>query len=95
MIGGFAVSLAMLDVTAVEYVNRTIDAIRLKSFLLGIFKGSVFGLLVALAGCLRGLQCGHDAAAVGLSTTSAVVTGITSIVVADGIFAVLTTALNI
>jgi phospholipid/cholesterol/gamma-HCH transport system permease protein len=93
--GGFVVSISMLDVTTTEYVRRTIEAITLKSFLLGVFKGGFFGILVAVFGCLRGMQCGTNAAAVGQATTSSVVTGITSIVAADGVFAVLCNALNI
>ena len=54
-------------------------------FLLGIFKAFVFGILVATAGCLRGLQCGSGAGAVGLATTRAVVAGITLIVFSNAI----------
>jgi len=50
---------------------------------------------VALSGCLRGMQAGRSAAAVGLATTSAVVTAIVLIVVAEGIFAVVLNALKI
>ena len=52
-------------------------------------------MLVALTGCLRGMQCGTNAAAVGQATTSAVVTGITWIIASDGIFAVICSALHI
>jgi phospholipid/cholesterol/gamma-HCH transport system permease protein len=93
--GGFVVSISMLDVTPTVYLNRTIEAIELKSFLLGVAKGSFFGFLVAYTGCLRGMQSGSSAAAVGEATTSAVVTGITAIIASDGIFAVLTHALGI
>ena len=93
--GGFFVATLMLDVTPTEYLIRTIEAITVTSFLLGIFKGGFFGLLVALSGCLRGIQCGRDAAAVGQATTAAVVAGITSIIAADGLFAVICNALNI
>ena len=65
------------------------------AFLLGVFKGAFFGVMVALTGCLRGMQCGTNAAAVGLATTSAVVTGITWIIASDGIFAVICSALHI
>ena len=95
LFGGYIISVSMLDVTTVEYFNRSVDAITLSSFLLGIIKGGFFGLLVAFTGCLRGIQCGNNAAAVGQATTSAVVTGITSIVASDGVFAVLCNALNI
>ena len=93
--GGFLVSISMLDLSATQYLTRTIQAIQLKSFLLGIGKGSFFGFLVAYSGCLRGIQSGYSAAAVGEATTRAVVTGITAIVASDGIFAVLCHALQI
>ena len=93
--GGFLVSTLMLDVSPVVYLDRTVASITLAGFLLGIFKGSFFGVLVALTGCLRGMQCGTNAAAVGLATTSAVVTGITWIIASDGIFAVICSALHI
>jgi phospholipid/cholesterol/gamma-HCH transport system permease protein len=93
--GGFIVSFTMLHISPTVYFDRIIHAIQLKSFLLGISKGSFFGFLVAFAGCYRGMQSGYSAAAVGEATTKAVVTGITAIVASDGIFAVLTNALKI
>jgi len=93
--GGFIVSTSMLDITPTVYLDRTIHAIQLKSFLLGIGKGSFFGFLIAYAGCLRGMQSGASAAAVGEATTRAVVTGISAIIASDGIFAVITNALHI
>jgi len=93
--GGFLVSALMLDVSPVLYLTRTVEAVNLAGFLLGIFKGAYFGVVVALTGCLRGMQCGTNAAAVGQATTSAVVTGITVIIASDGLFAVICSALHI
>jgi phospholipid/cholesterol/gamma-HCH transport system permease protein len=93
--GGFCVSVSMLDITSTVYLNRTIQAIELKSFLLGIVKGTFFGFLVAYTGCLRGMQSGYTAAAVGQATTRAVVTGISAIIASDGVFAVLCNGLHI
>jgi phospholipid/cholesterol/gamma-HCH transport system permease protein len=93
--GGFLVSTLMLNMTPALYLHRTLEAITFNSFLLGVAKGGYFGCVVALTGCLRGMQCGTNAAAVGLATTSAVVTGITTIIASDGLFAVITTALKI
>jgi phospholipid/cholesterol/gamma-HCH transport system permease protein len=95
ILGGFLVSTLMLNVTPALYVNRTVHSITVTSFLLGVFKGTFFGVIVALAGCMRGIQSGTDAAAVGLATTSAVVTGITAIIAFDGLFAVICNALGI
>jgi len=95
ILGGFTVATLMLDISATEYMHRTIEAITVNSFLLGIFKGGFFGILVAVVGCWRGMRCGSNAAAVGEATTSAVVLGIAGIVAADGLFAVICNALNI
>jgi phospholipid/cholesterol/gamma-HCH transport system permease protein len=95
ILGGFTVSTLMLNITPTLYINRTLHAITLSSFLLGVVKGTYFGIVVALTGCLRGIQCGTNAAAVGLATTSAVVTGITTIIASDGIFAIICNALRI
>jgi phospholipid/cholesterol/gamma-HCH transport system permease protein len=93
--GGFLVATLMLDITPALYLDRTVEAITLTGFLLGVFKGAFFGVLVALTGCLRGMQCGPNAAAVGQATTSAVVTGITAIIASDGLFAVICNALHL
>jgi phospholipid/cholesterol/gamma-HCH transport system permease protein len=88
MVGGLAVSVSILDVSLVEYINQSINSITVVDFATGVVKGSFFGMLIALTGCLRGIQCGDSAASVGEAATSAVVTGITSIVVADAMFAI-------
>jgi phospholipid/cholesterol/gamma-HCH transport system permease protein len=95
ILGGFAVASLNMQVSPVDYLQRTLEAVTLSSFLLGVFKGGVFGAWVALVGCWRGMRCGNNAAAVGEATTSAVVIGITGIVAGDGLFAVLTSALHI
>ena len=61
----------------------------------GLFKATVYGGLVAIAGCLRGLQCGKSSSAVGDAATQAVVTAIVMIVVACGLFAFLFNILGI
>ena len=61
----------------------------------GVSKSVVFGVLVALVGCLRGMQSGRSAEAVGRAATSAVVTSIVLIVVIDGIFAVILNVLHL
>ena len=93
--GGFLVASNLLHIDPGLYLHRTVAAIKLSAFLLGIGKGACFGVIVALTGCLRGIQCGTNAAAVGQAATSAVVTGITLIIALDGLFAILCNALNI
>jgi phospholipid/cholesterol/gamma-HCH transport system permease protein len=95
MLGGLLVGTGMLNLSLAEYVNETRQAVDLVDCGLGVFKSVVFGALVALAGCLRGMQCGRSAAAVGAAATSAVVTGIVWIIASDGVLAVMTERLGI
>ncbi len=88
MLGGGLVGVGMLDLPPVVYYNQTAAAVTLRDFSTGIMKSSVFGILIAYAGCLRGIQCGNSASAVGDAATSAVVTGIVLIIVTDAIFTV-------
>lgn len=89
MLGGMVVAVAISEVSVIQYVNELKFAVGLSDFFGGVFKSGVFGLIIAIAGCFRGLSCGRDASSVGLAATSAVVTGITGIVIADALFAVL------
>jgi phospholipid/cholesterol/gamma-HCH transport system permease protein len=85
ILGGIVVGTGMLDLSLAEYLNRTREAVKITHLWVGLFHSAVFGVLVALAGCLRGIQCGRSAAAVGEATTSAVVTSIVAIVVATAV----------
>lgn len=95
ILGGLIVGVFMLDLNIMEYIVMTQKAVRLQDFWIGLFHSGVFGILVALSGCLRGIQCGRSASAVGDATTSAVVTGIVSIVVATAIITVICNILGI
>ncbi len=85
LFGGMFVGVTMLDIGVLEYYNQTKAALSLTHLSIGLFHSAVFGVLVAMSGCLRGMQCGRSASAVGNATTSAVVTGIVSIVVATAV----------
>jgi len=95
IIGGIVVGTGMLDITLTQYMNQTQESMGLTHISIGLVKGFVFGGVVALAGCLRGIQCGRSAASVGKATTSAVVTAIVLIIVLDALFAFVTNVLGI
>ena len=80
-LAGMSVAITVFDIGAFEYYQQTLRALELKQFGVGVFKGTVYGVVIALSGCLRGIQCGRSAMAVGEATTSAVVTSIVFIVV--------------
>lgn len=87
LVGGALVMLS-LGFPLVTFTSRVFTYVGSADFFGGLFKALVFSMLVAGVGCLRGLQTKSGASAVGLSTTSAVVSGIVLIAFADGIFAV-------
>ena len=88
VLGGAAVGLWMLDLSWTTYYTQTVHAITLTALFGGVFKSVIYGVLIALSGCLRGMQCGSSASAVGEAATSAVVTSIVFIVAACGALAV-------
>ena len=92
ILGGLIVGVGMLNLGLIEYLNQTKASLSLSYFWIGLFYSAVFGVLIALSGCLRGMQCGRSASAVGEATTSAVVTSIVAIVVAT---ALITFAFNV
>jgi phospholipid/cholesterol/gamma-HCH transport system permease protein len=89
ILGGAFVGVTMLDISPSTYFSRTADAMALSDAVKGLIKSVAFGALIALAGCIRGIECGRSAQAVGRATTSAVVTAIVLIVVADAFITVL------
>jgi len=92
ILGGATIAVGMLAQSPTQYWVETQHAIGFTSIGLGIGKSVVFGVLIALAGCLRGMRCGRDAAAVGQAATSAVVL---AIIATDGVFAVVYNVLGI
>jgi phospholipid/cholesterol/gamma-HCH transport system permease protein len=95
VLGGFMVARVMLGISAVEYWDATVNALTFAHLGVGLAKSLMFGCIVAFTGCLRGLGCGTNAAAVGSAATSAVVIAITGVVAADAVFAVVFNVLGI
>ncbi len=82
MLGGGVVALSM-DITFTQYVHQLSGAFAMSDVMTGLFKSLVFAILISFAGCQAGLACGRSSAAVGKATTTAVVTAIVYLVVAD------------
>ena len=89
ILGGLVVAVGMLDLSAAAYWTQMMQFLEADQFIKGLVKSFAFGILIAYSGCLRGMQCGRSAQAVGEATTSAVVTSIVAIVIADSIITVL------
>jgi len=87
--GGALLCRFLLDMPLTQYVNRVIEAISPTTFWVGIIKAPVFAMLIALAGCYRGMQVRGSARELGRLVTVAVVQAIFFVILADALFAVL------
>lgn len=95
MTGGFIIGLGLYDISAVQYLNQSLEMISTTDFFIGLFKSLVFAVLIGLIGCYYGLNSGRNAQAVGQATTNAVVSIIVALVVSDALITIICTRLGI
>jgi phospholipid/cholesterol/gamma-HCH transport system permease protein len=95
MVGGFVVSIAMLNVTGPGYLTQTLGAVPFDQFVFGFVKSIAFAILIGVSSCRIGLKAGRSAADVGVAATRAVVTGIVGVIAVDAIFAVLANVMGL
>lgn len=95
MLGGFFVGVGILGIEPLEYITFTKKGFSLQNLWVGIIHGIIFGVIIALTGCYQGLNCGENASAVGLATTSAVVYSIVGIIIATACLTVIFNIFNI
>ena len=80
-------TMQIYGIPFINFYNGMLSAVDVEDVLSGLVKATLFGVVVSAMGCLRGMQTGTGAAAVGISATRAVVSSIVMIVLVDGIFA--------
>jgi phospholipid/cholesterol/gamma-HCH transport system permease protein len=92
--GGFVVAVSMLNISPESFIEQTRQAVGGDQILFGLMKSIAFGMLIAIAGCRRGLTAGRGAADVGQAATTAVVIGIVGVIALDAVFAICAQALD-
>jgi phospholipid/cholesterol/gamma-HCH transport system permease protein len=95
ILGGMAIAYVTLQIPPTAYWVEMLTIVDISDVAVGVIKAVVFGLIVGVSGCLRGLQADNNAAGVGNAATSAVVTSILFIIVADAVFAVVFNAIGL
>ena len=88
IIGGAFISMYSLDIPFWTFITRIQEVVPRHDLWVGLIKGPLFGLIIALAGCYQGMQVKGDSEAVGLKTTLAVVQAIFAVIVLDAFLAV-------
>ena len=87
--GGMVAARMQLDISYVFFLRQLPDAVPVANLWLGLGKGVVFGMLIALTACHFGLRIKPNTQSLGQGTTASVVTSITVVIIADAFFAIL------
>lgn len=95
LLGGAIAANAQMHISLTFFFKRLPDVVPIANLLLGVGKGAVFGLVIALIACHFGLRIKPNTESLGAGTTSSVVTSITSVIIIDAIFAVLFSSVGI
>jgi len=95
LLGGLVVGVSVLNLSPMLYVNQTLGSIDLTQIAIGLFMSFTFGILISLAGCKQGINCGRSSSSVGTATNAAVVSSIVYIVVATAVITVICSVLGI
>lgn len=88
LIGGMVAAELELNLSPAYFVQRLPDAVPLANYWIGLGKGWVFGILIAVVACHFGLRVQPNTESLGQGTTISVVTAITIVIVADAVFAI-------
>ena len=93
--GGMLMARAQLAVGFAEFLERLVNAVSVSAYLSGLFKAPVFAVIIAVIGCFQGLRTHGGADSVGRQTTRSVVQAIFLVIVADALFSVAFSALDL
>jgi phospholipid/cholesterol/gamma-HCH transport system permease protein len=95
LLGGAMISLSLLDVSPLQYLDRVQKAVDGWDLFVGLFKAPIFAFFIAVVGCMHGLRVTGSAESVGQETTRAVVKAIFLVIVLDALFSILFEQLGI
>ncbi|WP_300364993.1 ABC transporter permease [Hydrogenimonas sp.] len=92
---GMIIAKAQLGINTTQFLDRLQNAVEVKHYLVGIFKGPFFAFIIAAIGCFRGFQVSGNTESIGRYTTMSVVNAIFLVVAIDALFSVIFTELGI
>jgi phospholipid/cholesterol/gamma-HCH transport system permease protein len=95
LLGGMLSAMLQLDLSFIYFIENLPRAVPVANLIIGLSKGLVFGFVIALVACYFGLRVKPNTESLSANTTRAVVTAITTVILADAIFAVLTRQIGV
>ncbi len=93
--GGMLMARAQLGVSFAEFADRFAKAVSITAYLVGVGKAPVFAAIIAMVGCYQGFRTAGGADQVGRQTTKSVVQSIFLVIVADALFSIAFSALDL
>ncbi|MGO4382453.1 MlaE family ABC transporter permease [Pseudoduganella sp. RAF53_2] len=88
LVGGMVAAKIELNLSARYFIQKLPAAVPIANYIIGLLKGCVFGMLIALVSCHFGLRIKPNTESLGRGTTTSVVTAITVVILADAVFAI-------
>ena len=95
ILGAMFMSKMMLHVGYHDFLVRLQESVGIKQMMLGLYKSPAFSILIGLVGCFQGFQVGNSADSVGHQTTKSVVQSLFLIIIADAIYSIIYSALDL
>ena len=92
---GMIIAKSQLGINTTQFLDRLQNAVDVKHYIVGIFKGPFFAFIIAAIGCFRGFQVSENTESIGRYTTMSVVNAIFLVVAVDALFSVIFTELGI
>ena len=93
--GGMIMAATKLGVSFEDFLDRFVNAVSVTDYLIGIGKAPVFAAIIVIVGCFQGFRTRGGADAVGRQTTRSVVHGIFLVIVADALFSIVFSILDL
>ena len=95
ILGGMTVGVFYMNLTSTAFWQQLISTSRMADLFVGLFTSFVFAILIAICGCIKGINCGRSSASVGQATTAAMVSSLVCLVIATSVITVITVSLGI
>jgi phospholipid/cholesterol/gamma-HCH transport system permease protein len=94
LIGGMFSAQNTLDISYQQFFLKLPNVVPLLNVFIGLGKGVVFGIMIALIACHFGFRIKPNTESLGIETTNSVVASITVVIMIDAVFAILFTGVG-
>lgn len=95
ILGAMFMAKTDLGVGYADFITRLQDSVGIKQFRLGLYKAPAFAIIIALVGCFQGFRVQSNTDSIGIQTTKSVVQALFLIIIADAIYSVVYSWMNL